>query len=603
MIAHALRVLFMHTAYNFQESRHNEKDTGDMAADAPTIPSKRRRQRAVAVMPTSRNLLLLSALILALAKYLPSIAAEECGNCFGAGEPGQCCNTCDEIIQAYKKKKWGYKESDFGPCRDRDAKFAKEHDKLERKKNNNNNNNNNSNQKKTAQNASAAQKKREEEIAAKLQREVDAKKKREKEAEALQRKKKADAEAEAARQREIAERVKKGAEQAAAAKKKREEEERAAKKKKDEEAEQKRQREEELKRQREQKDAAAKAAAERRAQQQERQHQQANERMAKKSKSKGNDDKSEANRDGEKPEESSAGDDTMVNRVKSKIHNKIQDVRDHHPLVDKTASVLVQTAHVIDEVAHKALESETGQATLHRAKDAYAKASEGAGSVAHKLADKVAPSTSARYVSESHHSVIGGFIVIVLGSIAALSAYSCYLKQSKKRRMYPGIRKEKADLDYEGGDIEGGAVFRDSGDKQQPFQLYHEFEYKMRRRYQGSSYSYASADSPPQPVRTPPQSMQQSNTYTYRQHSVGKNGEPVTVTYSEEYKDKPITRKHKNGAGYTSRRRLLTTVLGVAAIGYVGMAYVMPADMTFGDLWLLTAEFVDAKLGHHGLVL
>ena len=323
--------------------------------------------------------------------------------------------------------------------------------------------------------------------------------------------------------------------------------------------------------------------------------------MAKKSKS--NDDKSEVKKYDDKPEKISAGDNTMVDRVKSKIHDKIQDVRDHHPLVDKTASVLAQTAHVIDEVAHKALESETGQATLHKAKDAYAKTSEGAGSAAHKLADKVAPSASARYVSESHHSLIGGFIVIVLGSIAALSACSCYLKQSKKRRMHPGIRKEKADLDYEGGDIEGGAVFRDGGDKQQPFQLYHEFEYKMRRRYQGSSYSYAAADSPPQPVRTPPQSMQQSNTYTYRQHSVGKNGEPVTVTYSEEYKDKPIISKGKKGGGYSPRRRLLTTVLGVAAVGYVGMAYVMPADMTFGDLWLLTAEFVDAKLGHHGLVL
>ena len=567
--------------------------------ERPTIPSKRRRPNPSAAIPprTSGKLFLLSTLLLALAQHLP-ITTAECGNCFGAGEPGQCCNTCDDIIQAYKKKRWGYKESDFGPCRDRDARFAKEHDKLEREKVDNNkadnnqrkkadvqNNNNKNNEKKAADDAAAAQKKREEEIAARLQRGVEAKKKRE-EAEAQKKKKTADEEA---RQKEIAERVKKGAEKAAAAKRKREEEE-------------KRQKEDDLERQRDQTDAAAKAAAERRAQQQERQHRQANERMAKKSQ--GNDDsKSEVNKNDDKPEDRSARDDTMVDRVKSKIHDTIQDVRDHHPLVDKTASVLAQTAHVIDEVAHKAMESEAGQATLHKAKDAYAKASEGAGSAAHKLADKVAPSASARYVSESHHSLVGGFIVIVLGSLAALSACSCYLKQSKKRRTYPGIRKEKADLDYDGGDIEGGAVFRDGGDKQQPFQLYHEFEYKMRRRYQGSSYSYAAADSPPQPVRTPPQSMQQSNTYTYRQHSVGQNGEPVTVTYSEEYKDKPIISKGKKGDGHSPRRRLLTTVLGVAAVGYVGMAYVMPADMTFGDLWLLTAEFVDAKLGHHGLVL
>ena len=205
-------------------------------ADQPTMQSKRRRQRAMAVMPTSRKLLLLSTLVLALAQHLPPTTAEECGNCFGAGEPGQCCNTCDDIIRAYKKKKWGYKESDFGPCRDRDAKFAQEHDRLEREKkakSNSNNKkkpaavqNNNNNQKKAKDDA-AAQKKREEEIAAKLQRGVEAKKKRE-EAEA-QKKKNADAEAEAARQREIAERVKKGAEEAAAAKKKREEEQKRQK--------------------------------------------------------------------------------------------------------------------------------------------------------------------------------------------------------------------------------------------------------------------------------------------------------------------------------------------------------------------------------------
>ena len=31
---------------------------------------------------------------------------EECGDCFGAGEQGACCNTCEKLIEAYRKKKW-----------------------------------------------------------------------------------------------------------------------------------------------------------------------------------------------------------------------------------------------------------------------------------------------------------------------------------------------------------------------------------------------------------------------------------------------------------------------------------------------------------------
>lgn len=29
---------------------------------------------------------------------------DDCGSCYGAGEQGQCCTTCDEIRQLYKKK-------------------------------------------------------------------------------------------------------------------------------------------------------------------------------------------------------------------------------------------------------------------------------------------------------------------------------------------------------------------------------------------------------------------------------------------------------------------------------------------------------------------
>ena len=295
-----------------------------------------------------------------------------------------------------------------------------------------------------------------------------------------------------------------------------------------------------------------------------------------------------------------------VDGVKSKLQQKIQDVRDH-PVVDKTATALAKTAHAIDEVSQKAKESEA----LDKARNLYAKASKGAGSAAHKLADRVAPSASAKYVSEISDSSFG-FIVIVLGgiaSIAALSVCSSYFKRRQKRRTFPGVQKEKADLDYKGSDLEGGAVLHDgNGEWAQPSQLYHEFEYKMRHRYQGTSYSYSSADSPPPQDRDPParrmprrQSIEQTKAHTYRQSSVGPNGEPILVTSG---RDRPAIKQLRKGCfGKYSRKRLLATAIGLAGVGYVGVTYFMPTDMSFSELWLFVAEFVDAKLGHHGLIL
>ena len=31
---------------------------------------------------------------------------EECGTCYGAGEAGECCNTCDDVKRAYRRKQW-----------------------------------------------------------------------------------------------------------------------------------------------------------------------------------------------------------------------------------------------------------------------------------------------------------------------------------------------------------------------------------------------------------------------------------------------------------------------------------------------------------------
>lgn len=33
-------------------------------------------------------------------------AEEECGSCFGAGEEGECCNTCDDVKRVYARRGW-----------------------------------------------------------------------------------------------------------------------------------------------------------------------------------------------------------------------------------------------------------------------------------------------------------------------------------------------------------------------------------------------------------------------------------------------------------------------------------------------------------------
>jgi hypothetical protein len=36
------------------------------------------------------------------------LEAGQCGDCYGAGDAGQCCNTCEEVREVYKKKGWGF---------------------------------------------------------------------------------------------------------------------------------------------------------------------------------------------------------------------------------------------------------------------------------------------------------------------------------------------------------------------------------------------------------------------------------------------------------------------------------------------------------------
>lgn len=39
-------------------------------------------------------------------------AQSGCGSCYGAGEEGECCDTCDDVQRAYKRKGWVLKDKD-----------------------------------------------------------------------------------------------------------------------------------------------------------------------------------------------------------------------------------------------------------------------------------------------------------------------------------------------------------------------------------------------------------------------------------------------------------------------------------------------------------
>eukprot|EP01042_Synura_sphagnicola_P000180 gene180-181_t len=49
---------------------------------------------------------------------LPQVVEEksDCGNCYGAGSPGECCNTCEEVKAAYLKMGWRLKLHTVSQC-------------------------------------------------------------------------------------------------------------------------------------------------------------------------------------------------------------------------------------------------------------------------------------------------------------------------------------------------------------------------------------------------------------------------------------------------------------------------------------------------------
>jgi len=41
---------------------------------------------------------------------------DKCGNCYGAGVEGQCCQTCDEVRVLYEKAGWLFKAQEVKQC-------------------------------------------------------------------------------------------------------------------------------------------------------------------------------------------------------------------------------------------------------------------------------------------------------------------------------------------------------------------------------------------------------------------------------------------------------------------------------------------------------
>ena len=45
------------------------------------------------------------------------LSPNKCGNCYGAGRAGECCNTCDDVRRAYKRMGWTVKMHEVEQCR------------------------------------------------------------------------------------------------------------------------------------------------------------------------------------------------------------------------------------------------------------------------------------------------------------------------------------------------------------------------------------------------------------------------------------------------------------------------------------------------------
>ncbi len=49
-------------------------------------------------------------------KVLSETKPNACGICYGAGQPGECCNTCQSVKDAYEKIGWRFTSAGIAQC-------------------------------------------------------------------------------------------------------------------------------------------------------------------------------------------------------------------------------------------------------------------------------------------------------------------------------------------------------------------------------------------------------------------------------------------------------------------------------------------------------
>ena len=62
-----------------------------------------------------------------LTKEMEAEKAKGCGNCYGAGTEGECCETCEDVRRAYERLGWRFRTQDIAQCL-RDAFLETQHD-------------------------------------------------------------------------------------------------------------------------------------------------------------------------------------------------------------------------------------------------------------------------------------------------------------------------------------------------------------------------------------------------------------------------------------------------------------------------------------------
>jgi hypothetical protein len=74
------------------------------------------KEGALDTLRSAEELLKEKRRAIAEGRPVAKLEAGQCGDCYGAAEAGVCCNTCEEVREAYKKKGWGFVMKGVSQC-------------------------------------------------------------------------------------------------------------------------------------------------------------------------------------------------------------------------------------------------------------------------------------------------------------------------------------------------------------------------------------------------------------------------------------------------------------------------------------------------------